>query len=510
MTITEDVAQPSAESTGRKRMWVVIAAVIPVGLYLLYVFHYSVNVPYADDWYIIPLADSALHGHLGMSELWNQAGDTRLFVPKLIFVAFAFVDRLNMKSIQLFSALLFAASYVLLLSLLRSYLGRRLTFVPVFVVGIVWFSLEDVQNALWAYQLAWYLTVFFFVTMLYFLLIPRHHRTVFFGLGMLAAVAGSYSIVQGFLLWPVGLICLLWVTPWGRRAYYEAATWVAAAVVTTAIYLPGFNATSNAACFPHTSSCSLSFALSHPDLLFRWFLLLIGNLIPAPWIQLHSAPGAHQLLGAVILVVAVFVVVRSWRERQGHATPLPLLLIVFGVLFDLTIAIGRVGEGPAAALQNRFTMPNLILLVGIVVYALGHLPTLRVPTPTDWKGRLKIAGLVTLGVFLVVQSVVATDFGITNARATRQTHETDARIVVNVDRIPSAKQACELALAVWPPKSLSSVIASFDWVRRESALDRLSVFQPGPESVFRAEGPPNQQEIDAAGYLIGAEGQPCS
>lgn len=54
------------------------------------------------------------------------------------------------------------------------------------------------------------------------------------------------------------------------------------------------------------------------------------------------------------------------------------------------------------------------------------------------------------------------------------------------------------------------MIASFDWVRRESVLDRLSVFQPGPESVFRAEGPPNQQEIDAAGYLIGAEGQPCS
>jgi len=53
---------------GRTRtIGVVVGAIIPAGLYLLFVFHYSVDVPYADDWTIIPLIHSALHGYVSMS-----------------------------------------------------------------------------------------------------------------------------------------------------------------------------------------------------------------------------------------------------------------------------------------------------------------------------------------------------------------------------------------------------------------------------------------------------------
>jgi len=37
-------------------------------------------------------------------------------------------------------------------------------------VGLIWFSLADYFNALWAFQFAWYLILFFFVLMLYLLL----------------------------------------------------------------------------------------------------------------------------------------------------------------------------------------------------------------------------------------------------------------------------------------------------------------------------------------------------
>ena len=43
--------------------------------------------------------------------------------------------------------------------------------------------------------------------------------------------------------------------------------------------------------------------------------------------------------------------------------PLPLLLIVFALLFDLIIAQGHLGEGLQSAGIDRFTMPNIILLV---------------------------------------------------------------------------------------------------------------------------------------------------
>ena len=105
-----------------------VGAGIPAGLYVLYVFHYSVNVPYSDDWNMIPLVVAAVHRRLGLSDLWSQYGDTRLFVPKVAFAAFAVIDHWNTKSILLFSALVFVASYALLLLLVGSYLGRPLTF----------------------------------------------------------------------------------------------------------------------------------------------------------------------------------------------------------------------------------------------------------------------------------------------------------------------------------------------------------------------------------------------
>ena len=495
-----------AAATGCARASIVIGvAAIPAVLYLLYVFEYSVNVPYADDWSFIPLVDSALHGHLSMSEVWTQYGDTRVVLPKLIFVAFAYIDHLNIRSILLFSAVLFIASYGLLLALLRIYLTKRLTVLPVLVVGIVWFSLEDVQNSLWSFQLAWYLTPFLFVAMIYFLLVPRQYQTVFLGLGIVAAVGASYSLIQGFALWPVGLICILWNTPWERRVYFRAATWISAAVASVAIYVRGYN-TSNAACFPHTRKCALSFGLSHPFLLLRYFVVLVGNVVPEPWKDLNIV--VPEVLGTAISVAAVLVVVSQFRERRLLVVPLPCSLILFGVCFDLMIAVGRVGEGLPAALQYRFTMPNLILLVGIVIYACARLPTLRrVHRPIDWNGRLRILAFVTLGVFLVVQFMVATEFGIANGRATRQTYETDARIVVNLHRIPTVEQGCDVAFAVLPEVSPPSVaLTELEVYRLDLERNHLSVFQPTARRLYRAEGPPTKIEIDKAGDYASVRG----
>ena len=100
-------------------VWVAIGSGIPVVAYLIYVAHFSVNVPHDDDWFIIPFVDAAKHGHLTISALWSQYGDRRLFLGRLIFIAFGFADHLNEKTVILFNAVVFVVSYVLLLHLFR-------------------------------------------------------------------------------------------------------------------------------------------------------------------------------------------------------------------------------------------------------------------------------------------------------------------------------------------------------------------------------------------------------
>ena len=368
-------------STGRQRILVAVAAGIPGLTYLLYVFHYAVNVPYEDDWDGIGFVVTAFRGHLTLSDMWAQYVAGRPFVSRLFLLAFGKFDHLNEKSITLLSAALFIASFVILLLLFRSYWGRRLTFLSVLSIGVVWFSLADVENALWASQLAVYVVLLCFTSMMYWLLVPGDRRNLFLALGLVAAIAASLSYLQGFLLWPMGLICLLWISPWCRRTYYESMIWVLAAAMTSAIYLHGYNS-AGSTCLVEggqsSGACSAMFALQHPVLLIRYLVVLVGNVVSTSFYALEPRYVlAYEILGTAICVVAGLVVVQSIHERRTRSNPLPLLLIVFALLFDLIIAQGHLGEGLQSAGIDRFTMPNIILLVGILVYGWGHEPNMR-------------------------------------------------------------------------------------------------------------------------------------
>jgi hypothetical protein len=466
---------------------------------LLWVYHYSVNVPYADDWDMIPLVVAAIHGHLTMGALWSQYVAGRPFVTRLIVVAFGALDHLNEKAIILFSAFTFIASFVLMLLSFRSYLGKRLTVLPVLSIGLVWFSFADLWNALFALQLVVFLVVFFFTAMAWVLLVPQHHRHFFFVLGILAAVAASCSFLQGFVVWPVGLICLLWVTPWNRRTYYESAIWLLAAGATAGIYLHGYSFADNTCVAEggQPGACTLRFALLHPVYLIRYFVVVVGNVVPTSVYSIQPRyVVVYELLGVAISILAAFVVVQTVRERRQRANPLPLVLITFALLFDLMITLGHLGEGLLTAGDTRFTLPNIILLVGIAVYAWAHIPNLRhIRGHVKWHDWLKIVGLGTLGALLAAQCVMTTRFGITNGSAFKTRNELTARVVVNLNRIPIAKQDCYLEGTV-----VGDPLDAYLW-HSLALRNHLSVFQTSSRRLYRAEGPPAIEQCDQGLYV---------
>jgi hypothetical protein len=471
---------------------VAVAAGTPALLYVLYVLHYSLNVPWSlDDWSVIGIVNAAVHGHLGMRVLWSQYGDRRLVVSRLLFAAFGVVDHLNEQSVILFSAGVYVVSFAFFLLIFRSYLGRKLTFLPVLVVSVVWFSVADYLNALWSFQLSWWLVLFFLIAVAYLLLLPRRHRNLCVGLAIAMAILGSFSDVQGFSVWPVGLVCLLWTRPWGRRTYLELGTWVVATLVTAAVYFRSYNF-SNAQCF-FRSQCSLSYELGHPILLAKGFVLLVGYVLPTggSWI---SGPliGAHELLGAAISIAAGYVVVKSIRERRLKVNPLPSLLIIFGVLFDMLITESRIGDGITQLTSDQYVMPNLLILLGIVSYACAHGPGLRTTLGlNDGRRWFRILGAGTFAAFVMAQCVLGTDYGIAAAIVRRQDIQVDARVLTNQHRIPSTEWPCYTADAVFLWTTPAAVAFFWDSEIVVAKQDRLSLFQSRAElHLYRAEGPP--------------------
>jgi hypothetical protein len=230
-------------------------------------------------------------------------------------------------------------------------------------------------------------------------------------------------------------------------------------------------------------------------------VVLVGNVVPR---SISSVPTQDlaicELIGSVLCIASVFIVVQSIRDRRNGINPLPLILIVFALLFDLMLATSHLGEGPQAAGLNRFTMPNVILLVGIAVYVWAHVPNVRaLRAPATRRERLTVVGFAVLVALLVAQFALSTQFGITQGNAVREVDLTIGRVVVNLDRVPKAQRACYFeSQVVGPP------LADLQSDRETASQDDLSVFQVPTRHLFDDLGPPRlAQCVQGAGIANG-------
>jgi hypothetical protein len=476
---------PSSPSSDAEQRWggtsrrrnVIIAScalVVPV-LYFVFVARYGVNLIYWDQWSNVAMLNAALHGHLTWKMLWSQHTQNRMLFPYLVFIGFARFGHFDTKSIMYLSAVLLSLGYALLLALYRIYARQWLGPLFTLLIGAVWFSLADWENALWGFQFAWYLIVFCAMAMMLCLSSKRGGALAVIGAIGLAVVA-SYSSLQGLILWPMGLLILVWRIRDRSRVFRVTAVWVACGLVTTAIYFRGLGLQPSG-----VGGGSVVFAVHHPVGVVEYFLTAVGNVVP---VDVGLRP--HQLLGLVLSLVAVYVFYRSCREKPAdRGTPLPAALILFAFLFDISIAFGRVSLGVGEALSSRYTMANLLLLVGMALYLVRLSPAQAHAHSVDRRVRpAQLGVVVVLALFLLLQIGLSSKVGIESARTTKAERIEGARAIVNLSEMSVQQQSRYLRADVFPSLRVLEPLLSV------AQQDQLSVFAPGLRDYYEELGPP--------------------
>lgn len=444
-----------------------VALLLPPTLYSAFVVRNSVNAIYWDEWNgAVPYIHAALHHSLTFSMLWQQHNENRMLVANLIFLLFGMFDHFDTRSIMILSAALFIASYYILLALWRPRFSRPSGAAAVLLVGLVWFSLEDFENSLWGFQLAWFLIVFLLMVMLLALGRTTIGPGPIVAAGAAAALA-SFCSLQGLILWPVGLLCILWRVKSRRRMIGYGLAWTAAAVASSVLYLNGlaFGTDTNGA-----------FAIHHPVEMLQYFLAALGNLFPIGSSHLL----AYEVVGGAILVCAVLVAVNCLRHHRDSHTLLPLALIVFAICFDVSLALGRLVLGVPEALASRYTLVNLMLLVGIAVHVFNLEQRSR-------KGITAAGGAalsVLVGMSLLAQIAIADHYGWTSGSQDAQARHVTARIEANLTRIPASQRTALFDQYVYP--RLTGIRVLY----REARTDHLGVFYPPVYRTYRRLGPP--------------------
>ena len=405
---------------------------LPIVGYFWLIAHYGVNVPYQDGWSDMTMLHQCYSHLFSCGTLWTQHNENRILFPNLVVVFLAHTTHFNVKGEEFLSGFMLVAATFLLIHAHK----RRSPNIPwLYYCPVVILACSIVQYAatLWGFQLAWYFVLLALACVV--VLLDRNQLSAAaVALAIAAGVIGSFSSLQGLIVWPVGLALIFY----RRRSRGIVVAWIAASCITTAIYFYHLNIRAGAALPSSLTHHSIS------PILFAIFA--IGDVLGVPVYPGGGGNLGILLLGLVILVFAVVALVLcGLKPDKASASPVGAALILFGFLFSIVVAIGRHGLGYWGASSSGYTIYDVWIPIGVYMILLERIPqTTRAPTRSTGKpqervrdsvarNRYRFALWVVL-VFFALQLIIGAENGLDGAR---RIHASEIRTVVtaqNIDR----------------------------------------------------------------------------
>jgi len=465
-----------------------------------FIHRYAVNIIYADQWYDIRIIHRFHEGTLGIGDLWAQHGENRILIPNLLVLVLASTVHFNIVIEDYLSGVFLAISTGLIVSAHKRR-SPSISWLYYFPLVIVLLSLNQGGMTLFGFAMSWYLVILGLSAAIFLLDRPDLSWIGLAG-AVLAAVVGSYSSLEGLLIWPVGLL-LIYHRMRSRRIWI---IWLSSATIVTALYWYNLNVAK--------AAIDRGYVLAHPISAVRFFFFAIGNVagVELP-VDPSSWEYAFLLLGVVIFVIALWVLIKG-MPRRGESTgsSIGVALVLFGVLYTVALTGARAGFG--LPVLPRYAIFDLLILAGCYLYLLdssivaarqdhSSLGSRAVSTASSIgkvsiRSRIKTrcAGSLSqvehFGVWVALIGVICVQASVGTYEALRaagrwRTQETMiADIEVNIDRAPDAMVESQLGSGYEPAgfiRQMTSVARS----------QRLSLFSTSGVLVYAREGLPGSK-----------------
>lgn len=327
---------------------------------------HAVNVPWWDDWELVPLLERLRAGELSPGDLWTQHNEHRPVLPRMLMLALAWLTDWDVR-VEMAAGIALALGTFAVLARLLVWTVPVPALRPwlVLATSAMLFSLVQWENWLWGWQVNVFMSVLAACVTVSVLarLGPRGPGPL---LATLAAAAGALSYGGGLVLLALVPVALA-LDPRRRdvrRAGRATMVCAVAAAGLGTVYFVGLT-------HPPQHPGPL-YALSHPVAFVAYALVFLGA-------ALGSFAGVFSLAcGAA--GVAILAAAGSWLWQGSPARRpalLPwLLLALYAVLNAAITAVARVEWGADQARASRYTTVAALFWVSVLV--LGALAVARV------------------------------------------------------------------------------------------------------------------------------------
>lgn len=430
---------------------------LPIVGYVWFLTLYSANALVGDQWDLITMIRQSYVHFFDWGPMWAQHNENRIFFPNMIALLLVHTDHFNVQVEAYLGAVMLAVSLVFLLwaHKRRSPSTPWLYYCPVAFLGL---SVVQYGNTIWGFQLAWYLVLLCLAATI-LLLDAVSFRWIGFAAALAAAVVGSFSSLQGLLIWPAGLVLLYF----RRRSLPAVGLWIACAITTSFVYFRGY----------HSPTPGDQITREHPLVALKFALLAIGDVVGKPIADGRWSVGDTLVLlfGVLTLLLALGSVLICGLRRDEHSgSPIGIALICYGLLFVAMITQGRIVYGYTAASFSRYTTYDLLVLVGVYLALLGR-PVGAIDTvqsvessatmastgwwersgTKNWLERTAFPGIrVVVLLAIVVQIPIGLYNGVQGARLNHAQFVKAATTLRNINQVPDSQLAYDLLLIKSP------------------------------------------------------------
>jgi hypothetical protein len=339
-------------------LYLCLAAIPCLGPFLLIRF-LGAKVLVYDEWGLPYLFQKLRDGDLLLSVVWSGNHEHRLVFPRLFFCLVAVTTRWDPRVVMYASVVAMMIAWIAFIWVL-THVFRFSGIQSILAIGLsslMFFSLCQEENWLWAFQFAFFLILACQVLALAILMTEKFSLSTRIVSAAALCLIASFSSAQGLFSWIALLPSILAACSRRKFGWLIVGGWVLTAILVWIIYLKGLDL---------SHSGGLRVLLAQPFPVLRFALVLLANPFIGD-VPLQTRFIVACIVGPMILSLMGFALVGLAR-KMGWAAAAPLLsLVLIGLIPVAALSTGRLNDGTWIFQSSRYTSAGIPATVATVL-----------------------------------------------------------------------------------------------------------------------------------------------
>lgn len=335
-----------------------ISYLMPFFLLLFFVVKFSVNVPFNDEWSLVDFFGKLQSNTLNFADLWSLHNDHRMVFPKLIFIIVGITTHWNV-TIEMYLSVFFTGltCYLILkISDNNSTKNKLFTYLSNLITTILIFSLIQIENWLWGFQVAWLWINLWLMFAIFILTLPKNFNSKYkILLAALSCFIASFSSAHGLFTWLAMFPCIFMLETEKKKKLSNLVIWLIIFIICTFIYLNGYH---KPAAHPETISI-----FSQSLITINYFFTLIGNSLFFP--KYNNTVIIGLIIFLTFLAFNLLFIISIFKNKNQFLQEIVpwISLSWFAIIFAVVTTLARAGFGVNHALASRYTTVSILLLI---------------------------------------------------------------------------------------------------------------------------------------------------